>query len=151
MLFSIPGRLTKHGVCKNTRKFLKWIRPSSFSNIAPNQDSSKSRVHSADVKVAVTGSAADVHPPFGNYSHGISVEVDDVKQLFVTSGQLATTIDGTIPDGCAAQVCGCSFWFVKQPAWLLARTNTRCLCDVLVVGLRYAERIDIHKPWCTAG
>ena len=42
-----------------------------------------------------------IHPPFGNYSHG--VEMPAGKRLLCTSGQLAITPEGDVPEGIEAQ------------------------------------------------
>lgn len=42
-----------------------------------------------------------LHPPFGNYAHG--VEVPAGARILISSGQLAITADGQIPDGAEAQ------------------------------------------------
>ena len=46
-----------------------------------------------------------ISPPFAAYSHG--VEVPAGARLVVTSGQLALTRDGTVPDGALAQARLC--------------------------------------------
>lgn len=43
-----------------------------------------------------------ISPPFGNYSHGIAS-----GPLLVTSGQLALTVEGTIPEGITEQAKLC--------------------------------------------
>lgn len=46
-----------------------------------------------------------VHPPFGNYHHGVVVEAP--ARILVTSGQLGISKDGAIPESCyeQAQLC----------------------------------------------
>lgn len=44
---------------------------------------------------------ADIHPPFGNYSHGVLVQ-GDVDWL-VTSGELGISKEGAIPEDVEAQ------------------------------------------------
>lgn len=46
-----------------------------------------------------------ISPPFARYAHG--VEVPPGTRLVVTSGQLALTREGTVPDGAAAQATLC--------------------------------------------
>lgn len=48
---------------------------------------------------------AGISPPFARYAHG--VEVPAGARLAVTSGQLALTADGTVPDGARAQADLC--------------------------------------------
>lgn len=42
-----------------------------------------------------------IHPPFGNYSHGVLVQGD--VDLLVTSGELGISKDGAIPEDVEAQ------------------------------------------------
>ncbi|MCY4542025.1 MAG: RidA family protein [Rhodobacteraceae bacterium] len=44
---------------------------------------------------------AGIHPPFGNYSHGVLLE--DVQRILVASGQLGISRDREIPPDVAAQ------------------------------------------------
>jgi len=46
-----------------------------------------------------------VHPPFGNYHHGVVVEAP--ARILVTSGQLGISKDGAIPDSCYEQAKLC--------------------------------------------
>ena len=70
----------------------------------------ESRLFSTDgtcSKAPVTGENL-MHPPFGNYSHGLTLAMNEPgihNRLLITSGQLATDTDGSIPVGCAEQVC----------------------------------------------
>ncbi len=50
-------------------------------------------------------SPIEIAPPFASYAHG--VEVPAGCRLVVTSGQLALTGDGTVPDGAEAQARLC--------------------------------------------
>lgn len=50
-------------------------------------------------------SPATIAPPFARYAHG--VEVPSGQRLVVTSGQLALSADGTVPDGAEAQARLC--------------------------------------------
>lgn len=52
-----------------------------------------------------TLSPATIAPPFAAYAHG--VEVPAGKRLVVTSGQLALSRDGTVPEGAEAQARLC--------------------------------------------
>ncbi|MFV8816280.1 RidA family protein [Haliea sp. E17] len=42
-----------------------------------------------------------IHPPFGNYAHGIGIEAR--SRLVMTSGQLGISKNGAIPQDCEAQ------------------------------------------------
>lgn len=46
-----------------------------------------------------------IAPPFARYAHG--VEVPAGHRLVVTSGQLGLAVDGTVPEGAAAQAAIC--------------------------------------------
>lgn len=46
-----------------------------------------------------------IAPPFARYAHG--VEVPGGHRLVVTSGQLGLSVDGTVPEGAAAQAAIC--------------------------------------------
>ncbi len=48
---------------------------------------------------------AGISPPFARYAHG--VEVPPGARLVLTSGQLALTLDGRVPDGAEAQARAC--------------------------------------------
>ncbi|THH35097.1 RidA family protein [Aliishimia ponticola] len=48
---------------------------------------------------------ADIAPPFARYSHG--VEIGPGARWVRTSGQLALSADGTVPDGAEAQATLC--------------------------------------------
>ena len=50
-------------------------------------------------------SPPSISPPFAAYAHG--VEVPAGARIVVTSGQLALTRDGTVPDGALAQARLC--------------------------------------------
>ncbi len=46
-------------------------------------------------------SPKSIHPPFGNYVHGVEISAN--AKFVQTSGQLGISKDGAIPDGASAQ------------------------------------------------
>lgn len=115
------------------------------------------RLSAAAVSIGSTGGITQraieghgkMHAPFGLYSHAVKVEVAGnageaaaAPALLLSSGQLATEIDGSIPSGCAAQVrtAYMSLQLQKGCAALCALARTARRCDVTVL------RQTSHQP-----
>ena len=82
-------------------------------------------------------SPAGIAPPFAAYAHG--VEVPPGARLVVTSGQLALSVDGTVPKGAEAQARLC---FANCAAILAAAEMSRH--DVIRINAFVTDRA--HMP-----